>query len=136
MRLLLAEAVQRGWVTGVVADLYNKGVKLHMEQFAAFDAKSAVTVAAADAYLTANPYTAAQALEQINTQYWISSFLNGTEAWANFRRSGFPALSQNPFPGKSIKGTFKGNKIAPFSAKSGAKESTFVPFSAISLIDK
>ena len=105
-QLLLAEAAQRGWITGVVADLYNKGVRLHMEQMAAFDAKSAVTTAEADAYLMANPFVASKALEQINTQYWISSFLNGPEAWANFRRSGFPVLTPNPFPGKSIKGTF------------------------------
>ena len=105
-QLLLAEAAQRGWITGVVADLYNKGVRLHMEQMAAFDAKSAVTTAEADAYLMANPFVATKALEQINTQYWISSFLNGPEAWANFRRSGFPVLTPNPFPGKSIKGTF------------------------------
>ena len=39
------------------------------------------------------------ALEQINTQYWISSFLNGQEGWSNFRRSGFPSLVPNPYPG-------------------------------------
>ena len=105
-QLLLAEAAQRGWITGVAADYYNKGVKLHMDQLASYDAKSAVATAEADAYLLANPYNAAKALEQINTQYWISSFLNGPEVFANFRRSGFPALSPNPFPGKSIKGTF------------------------------
>ena len=105
-QLLLAEAAQRGWVTAVVLDLYNKGVRLHMEQLASFDAKSAVTTAEADAYLLANPFNVTKALEQINTQYWISSFLNGPEAFANFRRSGFPVLTPNPFAGKSIKGTF------------------------------
>lgn len=105
-QLLLAEAAQRGWTTGTVADLYNKGVKLHMEQLASYDAKSAVPTAEADAYLAANPFTAGKALEQINTQYWIASFLNGPEAFANFRRSGFPVLTPNPFPGKGIKGDF------------------------------
>ena len=42
----------------------------------------------------------AKALEQINSQYWVSSFLNGSEAWANFRRSGFPVLPINMYPGK------------------------------------
>ncbi|WP_419836259.1 SusD/RagB family nutrient-binding outer membrane lipoprotein [Xanthocytophaga agilis] len=105
-QLLLAEAVQRGWTTGDVAELYNKGVRLHMEQMALFDANSAVTTQQADAYLNANPFDASKALEQINTQYWISSFLNGPETWANFRRSGFPALTPNPYPGKTIKGNF------------------------------
>lgn len=106
-QLLLAEAAQRGWVTGTTVETYyNRGVRLHMEQLAAFDANSAVPAAAIDTYLTENPFVAANALEQINTQYWIASFLNGPEAFANFRRSGFPKLTPNPFPGKAIKGNF------------------------------
>ena len=77
-----------------------------MEEAAAHDAGSAIAASAIDAYLAANPYDAAKGLEQINTQYWVSSFLNGPEAFANFRRSGFPALAPNPFPGKAIKGNF------------------------------
>lgn len=105
-QLLLAEAAQRGWITGAAADFYNKGVRLHMEQMALYDAKSAVTEMEITTYLAANPYTADKGLEQINTQYWIASFLNGPEAFANFRRSGFPVLTPNPFPGKGIKGNF------------------------------
>ncbi|RYF92020.1 MAG: SusD/RagB family nutrient-binding outer membrane lipoprotein, partial [Chitinophagaceae bacterium] len=44
--------------------------------------------------------------QQINTQYWIASFLNGNEAWSNFRRSGFPALAANPYVGDIPAGTF------------------------------
>jgi len=105
-QLLLAEAAQRGWTTGTVADYFNAGVKAHMEQLATVDANSAVSGAAIDTYLKANPLVAATALEQINTQYWVASFMNGPEAFANFRRSGFPVLQPNPFPGKAIKGTF------------------------------
>jgi hypothetical protein len=106
-QLLLAEAAQRGWITGTSAEtFYNKGVRLHIEQMALYDANSAVPAASIDAYLKANPYDASKALEQINTQYWIASFLNGPEAFANFRRSGFPNLAPNPFPGKGIKGNF------------------------------
>lgn len=106
-QLLLAEAAQRGWITGTTAEtFFNKGVRLHLEQMALYDANSAVPAASIDAYLKANPYDATKALEQINTQYWIASFLNGPEAFANFRRSGFPNLTPNPFPGKSIKGNF------------------------------
>jgi hypothetical protein len=105
-QLLLAEAAQRGWTTGSVEDFYNKGVRAHMEQLATVDANAAVAAADIDAYLKANPFVAANALEQINTQYWIASFMNGPEAFANFRRSGFPKLTPNPFPGKAIKGDF------------------------------
>ncbi|HZF65257.1 MAG TPA: SusD/RagB family nutrient-binding outer membrane lipoprotein [Chitinophagaceae bacterium] len=101
--LLLAEARHRGWITaGTVEGYYNAGVRAHMEQMAAYDAGSAIASSAIDAYLAANPFDPSKALEQINTQYWIASFLNGPEAWANFRRSGFPALTPNPFPGKDL----------------------------------
>ena len=106
-QLLLAEAAQRGWITGTTAEtFFNRGVKLHMEQMAIYDANSTVSASAIDAYQKANPYIASTALEQVNTQYWIASFLNGPEAFANFRRSGFPNLSPNPYPGKGIKGNF------------------------------
>ena len=106
-QLLLAEAAQKGWITGTTSEAYfNKGVRLHMEQLTSFDANAAVAPAAITAYITENAFKAATALEQINTQYWIASFLNGPEAFANFRRSGFPVLTPNPFPGKGIKGTF------------------------------
>jgi hypothetical protein len=32
--------------------------------------------------------------------------MNGSETWANFRRSGFPALTKNPYPGADITGSF------------------------------
>ncbi|MET7258488.1 SusD/RagB family nutrient-binding outer membrane lipoprotein [Dyadobacter jiangsuensis] len=98
--LLQAEAVQRGWATGNVKDLYEAGVKAHMSQLPTYDVLATIPAASQEAYLTANPFVPAKALEQINNQYWISSFLNGSEAWANFRRSGFPTLPINNYPGK------------------------------------
>ncbi len=114
-QLLLAEAAQRGWATGSVEDYYKAGIKAHMAQMADYDAGSAVATADIDAYLTANPFDAANALEMINTQYWVASFLNGPEAFANFRRSGFPKLTPNPFPGKGIKGNFINRLVYPSS---------------------
>ncbi|GAB3952339.1 SusD/RagB family nutrient-binding outer membrane lipoprotein [Spirosoma harenae] len=105
-QLLLAEAAQRGWTTGNPADFYSAGITAHMQQLGDYDATSLVPAAAITAYLQANPYVAAKGLEMINTQYWIASLLNGPEAFANFRRSGYPALAPNPYPGKEIKGNF------------------------------
>jgi len=96
--LLLAEARVNGWITsGTAAQYFSDGIKAHMDQMATYDAASAVPVSARDTYIAANPLTAGKEKEQINTQYWISSFLNGPEAWANFRRSGFPLLTPNPY---------------------------------------
>ena len=96
--LLLAEASFRGWITtGTAAQYFSDGIKAHMDQMATYDAGSAVSAGARDTYIAANPLTAGTELQQINTQYWIASFLNGPEAFANFRRSGFPALTPNPY---------------------------------------
>ena len=105
-QLLLAEAAVRGWVTGNPATFYNAAVTAHMQQLGEYDPGSAISQAAIDAYLAANPFVPARALEQIGTQYWIASFLNFPEAWANFRRSNFPVLTPNPYPGKTIRGNF------------------------------
>ena len=97
-QLLLAEAAFRGWITtGTAAQYYSDGIKAHMDQMAVYDAGCAVSAAARDAYITATPLNAGTELDQINTQYWISSFLNGPELFANFRRSGFPTLTPNPY---------------------------------------
>ena len=103
-QLLLAEAATRGWVTGTAADYFTKGVRANLEQMAAYGA--AIPEAAIKTYLDANPLVASKALEQINTQYWVATFLDGTESWANFRRSGFPTLKKNPYPGSEVKGDF------------------------------
>ena len=101
--LLLAEARQRGWITaGTVEGYYNAAITTHMDQISSYDAASVISQQAIQSYLTANPFNSARALEQINSQYWVSSFMNGPEAFANFRRSGFPTLTANPFPGREV----------------------------------
>ena len=97
-QLLLAEAKFRGWITDGTADVYfSNGIKAHMDQMATYDAASAVAAADRDAYLLAHPLVPGREMEQINTQYWIASFLNGPEAFANFRRTGYPGLIPNPY---------------------------------------
>jgi hypothetical protein len=113
--LLIAEAITKGWVSGNAKDYFDAGVRAHMDQVSEMDANSVVASSAVDADLAANPFNATTALEQINTQYWISCFLNGPEAFANFRRSGFPKLAPNPFPGKAIKGDFINRLTYPSS---------------------
>jgi hypothetical protein len=96
--LLLAEARHRGWITtGTAAQYFADGIRAHMDQMVTYDPNSAVSAGARDTYVAANPLVAGTELEQINTQYWISSFMNSPEAFANFRRSGFPALPPNPY---------------------------------------
>lgn len=105
-QLLLAEAAARGWIAGDAGDYFEAGVRAHMEQMASYDPASAIPVAQIEAYLAANPFDSGNALEQINTQYWVSSFLNGPEAFANYRRTGFPNLEPNNYPAQDISGEF------------------------------
>ncbi len=101
-QLLLAEAVVRNWTTGNASQLYSGGVTASMNQLSSYGENTTISESEIDTYFQANPFDESKALELINTQYWIASFLNGPEAWANFRRSGFPALTPNPFPGSDL----------------------------------
>ncbi|MBT8301917.1 MAG: SusD/RagB family nutrient-binding outer membrane lipoprotein, partial [Maribacter sp.] len=58
-----------------------------------------------DAYLVAKPFDAANALEQINTQYWAATYLNEYETFSNWRRTGFPVLVPVNYPGNETGGT-------------------------------
>jgi hypothetical protein len=102
--LLLAEARLKDWInTGTVEEYFTNGIKAHMDQMEAFDPASAVAAGDRDTYVASRiPLLAGNELEQINYEYWIASFLNGQEAWANFRRSGYPDLDVNPFPGRTV----------------------------------
>jgi hypothetical protein len=106
-QLLLAEARHRGYITtGTVKDYYEQGIKANMTQVDMYVSEpggiSPITTAEQDAYLLEPEiaFDPERALEQINTQYWVSCILNTTEGWANFRRSGYPALSPMDFPGE------------------------------------
>ncbi|HYK57372.1 MAG TPA: SusD/RagB family nutrient-binding outer membrane lipoprotein, partial [Flavisolibacter sp.] len=74
---------------------YENGVRAAMSELSIFGSDGwnpggVITTAQQNAYLAANPYDPAKALQQINTQYWIETFPNYYEAWANMRRSGYP----------------------------------------------
>jgi hypothetical protein len=97
-QLLLAEARQRGWITaGTAADFFAEGIRAHMNQLATYGSNVAIAAPDIESYIAAHPLVAGSEFEQINTQYWIASFLNGPEAFANFRRSGYPSLAPNPY---------------------------------------
>jgi hypothetical protein len=63
------------------------------------------SAAAISAYLSNNPYDPADALEQINDQYWVASFMDENESFANWRRSNYPVLTPVNYPGNVTNGT-------------------------------
>ncbi len=100
--LLLAEAAKKGWIPGgdaTAKTYYENGITADMGVYALYPGGSAIAGTDIAAYIN-DPgvlYNPADALNLINTQYWIVNLRNGTEAFANFRRTGFPALTPNNF---------------------------------------
>lgn len=95
--LLLAEAVHRGWVQGDVSQLYADAIRADMERISNSYQDTEITPAEINAYLAANPLDlSGNVYEQINNQYWVASLVMPAENWANFRRSGYPAMPPNP----------------------------------------
>jgi hypothetical protein len=105
--LLLADAAQRWGIGGSAASHYNNGVIAAMTYLSQYDPAIAISDATAQAYITANPYNAANGLEMINTQYWIhtNSMLDFYESWSNWRRTGFPVLVPVVYPNNATNGT-------------------------------
>jgi hypothetical protein len=102
---LLAEAAVRGWGDGAAATHYNKGVTAAMSMFSLFGAT--ITDAQISAYLVAHPFLTtgeAAQMNAIHTQYWAATFLNSYEAYANWRRTGYPVLTPTNYAGNATGG--------------------------------
>jgi len=99
VKFLLAEAAQRGiggLTAGAAQGHYNDGVKASMQMYTIYDASFAVSDAQVNAYLAARPYNG---LPSIGEQLWANLFLNWWEAWTEWRRTGYPTLTEINFPG-------------------------------------
>lgn len=101
--LLLADAAKR-WGIGDAATHYNNGVLAAITQLSAYGDGGAISDDDAQAYLDAHPYDDAKGLEMINTQFWAATFFNEYEAWSNYRRTGYPALTPVTYPGSQSPG--------------------------------
>jgi hypothetical protein len=87
-----AEAAKMGWIPGGDTEAevnYNLAIDQSVRQWNANSTTGLATMMA-----TAEvKYSAARGLEQIGKQRWVHLFLNGYEAWAEWRRTGYPALT-------------------------------------------
>ena len=105
VEFMLAEANVRWSLAGDAETHYNAGVTAAMKMLSLYGAGGDIPDVDITDYLTNNPYDAANALEQINTQYWVATFLNEYETFANWRRTGFPVLVPVNYPGNETNGT-------------------------------
>ena len=88
MRFALAEAALNTWtVTGDAMTHYNAAIQASMDYWG-------VDPADATAYIAAHPYTG---IADIAYEKWVALYLNGPEAWAEWRRLDAPFLPPSPF---------------------------------------
>jgi hypothetical protein len=85
-----AEAAKLGWISGDAKEFYEAAITASIQQWLGANPSAE----AISGYL-AQPnvqFDDAKAFEQIATQKWIALFYQGNEAWAEWRRTGFPVL--------------------------------------------
>lgn len=91
-QLLLAEASFRNLYTGNTKDLYKKGIEAGIRQWVIFKDASIIDNTAITAFMATKELTPGKEIEEITTQQWLTLFLNGMEAYSNYRRTHFPAM--------------------------------------------
>ncbi|MDE1191824.1 MAG: SusD/RagB family nutrient-binding outer membrane lipoprotein [Arachidicoccus sp.] len=95
VEFLLAEAAMR-WNLNFGADaqtLYHNGMAAACRQLSLFNGGPVISDAQIQSFQNSNPLTPGKELQQIDTQLWVTLLLNGPEAYANWRRTGFPQLT-------------------------------------------
>jgi hypothetical protein len=93
LNFAMAEAVERGWITGVAADLYYDGIEASWNQWGVYDdVNFADYIAQAEVAYDPSIWD-----EKIGNQKWIALFPHGYEGWSEWRRLGYPELDPNPF---------------------------------------
>ena len=88
VKFLLAEAALRGWGTSGAQQHYEEGIEAAMEHLTIYGAPE-IADADIQTYMASLP-DRDPTLEEIIEQKWIALFLNGYEAWAELRRTGYP----------------------------------------------
>lgn len=89
-----AEAAKLGWITGGDATAktnYELAIQNSILQWTGSTTGAAAYIAQPGVL-----YDPAMAIQQIATQRWVHLFLHGYEAWAEWRRTGYPVLVAAP----------------------------------------
>lgn len=90
VQFFLAEAVERGFITGNAADFYNEAVTANIVYYDGTEDEAATYLAQ-----SAIAYNSANWEELIGTQKWVALFNNGFEAWTEWRRLDHPDFLVN-----------------------------------------
>ncbi|CAN5570709.1 SusD/RagB family nutrient-binding outer membrane lipoprotein [soil metagenome] len=108
VELLLAEAALRGWHSSSPEAHYHAAITASMEATTLYPGDVVISPAVIEGYLAAQPLTGTtqEQMEQIHTQFFLSHFMyfDFFEAWANWRRTGYPILIPVNYPGNDTGG--------------------------------
>ena len=85
---IFAEAALKGWNVGDAEMHYNMGIEQSLEVWEKSDRY--------DDFIVQSGVVFNNTLEQIITQKWVANWTNGAEAFADYRRTGFPDLQAGP----------------------------------------
>lgn len=118
--LLLAEAKVRGWNVGstTASEHYANALRAGIQSLSYFGKAVDIDPLIVTAYVTSHPLNTssmAAALKMINEQYWATTgiLLNFTEAWNNWKRSGFPVLTPVNYSGNFSGGVIPRRQLYP-----------------------
>ena len=117
VEFLKAEAAIRGWISSSAEDHYNKGVTAAMKMLKQlYPASTAITDAQITTFL-AGPGKLAASFpanwEMVMNEYWKVTFLNEYEAYANWRRTGYPTLIPTKHPNSETNNQIMRRMIYP-----------------------
>lgn len=111
---LRAEAALRGWTGGGNAQAhYEAGIRAAMKNWALYGDGLSISDEAIDDYIANNPFDEANGMKQIGEQFWAATFLNEYEAYANWRRTGFPELTPTNHPTNVTNGVIPRRMVLP-----------------------
>lgn len=107
--LLLSEAALRGWISGDKTQFYKDGVTAALKNWSLFGPAGVIDGNKIGKYVTDHPLNTAGTVDaqmnQIHTQFWAALFLDEQEAYANWRRTGYPVLTPVNYVGNATGGT-------------------------------
>ncbi len=84
-----AEAAARGWASGDAAALYKSAIQASMKYWG-------VESSEINAYLATVSFNKANFQKFIGEQKWLALYMQGVEAWSEWRRLGYPELVAAP----------------------------------------
>ncbi len=89
-----AEAILRGWMDGNTQTMYEDAIKASWQQWGVMDDSTlSEFIAHQEVAWDEN-----RSMELIMTQKWVALYLQGVEAWSEWRRTGLPELTPAPAP--------------------------------------